>query len=377
VVATALMPRDQVPVLQRDLSHVKLSQDGDGRYGAKAYVSACHDWHGPSTAPAAVNHPARSLEDGMDAALEFLLGRCYQAGFWRDFHLDIGYSDEWVTAFVGCQLVRAGQPHGVTAARRGLDWLLRRQRPGTGWGYSAISPPDADSTTWALHLAAALGVETEGTATARAFLSTHVSADGGVATYGSATPIVFRGKPLDTGEAAGWRAAHDCVTANAASLLGGPVAVALRRRQVASGAWQAHWWRTDLFATAMAAQALMAAPQPGDHEAIGRAVAWACQQPSAGVSAFDTACFLRLAHHVMAPGELAPWADRLLGMQRPDGSWPGGAAMLFPLPWERERPAEAVLYLDQDAVFTTAMALAALADLCPDGSPGNCGCEND
>lgn len=376
VVATALMPRDQVPVLQRDLSHVKLSLHGDGRYEAKAYLSACHEWRQPSTGQTPPKRFARCLDDGIKAAMEFLLERCSQAGFWRDFHLDIGYSDEWVTAFVGCQLVSTGHPGGVTAARRGLDWLLRRQRPGSGWGYSAISPPDADSTAWALRLAAALGMETAGTLAAHAFLLTHVSADGGVATYGPATPILFRGNLLDAGRAAGWRAPHDCVTANAARLLGEPVTTALRRRQADSGAWRAHWWRTDLFATAMAVQALLASPRPGDQEAVGRAVAWARRQPSVGISAFDTACFLRMAGHTMPSGESARWAERLLDMQQRDGSWPGGAAMLFPLPWERERPAEAALHLDQDGVFTTAMALAALAGLTSNQSPRDNETEN-
>ena len=162
-----------------------------------------------------------SLRRSLEAAEDFLLSRFSQGDFWRDFHVDIGYSDEWVTAFVASQMALTERPRGLAAARDALELAAAPSAGNGGWGYNAISPPDADSTAWVLRLAVACGVETEATRRARAFLAAHLLPDGAVSTYGSATPIHFRNQNWRDGGAAGWRGSHSCVAANAAALLGG------------------------------------------------------------------------------------------------------------------------------------------------------------
>jgi hypothetical protein len=274
--------------------------------------------------------------------------------------LDIGFSDEWTTAFIACQLALAGGDRAEVVARRALDWLLRRRRPG-GWGYNGTSPPDADSTAWTLKLAGALGVDGEAVAAARDALRTHVAPGGGVSTYAPQTPIHFRGRLLEGDDARGWRGLHDCVAANAALLVGdAQVAERLRQRQRPDGGWTAHWWRSDLFATALAAEALAAAPQPGDEARIGRAICWASGEIGAAANGFDLACFLWLSAGRLSPDVRERVCDRLLSARSGPGSWPGAAHMLFPLPWEAERRADDPPVVDQEGLFTTAAALGAL-----------------
>jgi hypothetical protein len=134
----------------------------------------------------------------------------------------------------------------------------------------------------------------------------------------------------------------------------------LRRAQGADGAWRSHWWTRDLFATALGAEALATAPEAGDDARVDRAILWA-KEETAIKSAFDLACFLSLGHRRLTSDELASWTSPLIALQREDGGWPGGAAMLFPLPWQTERREDTMVHYDLDGCFTTAMALAALA----------------
>jgi hypothetical protein len=375
LVAAALAPPDTVPLFRRELSHIKITLDAAGKPSAKAYLGMYHEWRVPQThAPPPVVPAARLLEarvaDSVAAAHDFLMAGVSQGGFWRDFHLDIGSSDEWVTAFIASQMTLTGLPLGLTAAREALCWLLRRQRPCGGWGYNAIAPADADSTAWVLRLAMACGFDTEAIRRARAFLAGHGLPDGHVTTYSSSTPIRFGDRNLSDREAAGWRGAHHCVTANAAPLLGAAAMEALRRSQTASGAWRAHWWQSDMFATALAAESLAGTPHPGNGDCIARAARWAAARDAvAGAPAFDIAWSLRLARLARsgaANPAVALRVNRLLDLQQADGGWPAGAPMLFPHPSEIERTAGAPLFIDRQRNFTTAAVHAALAMAAPE-----------
>lgn len=369
LVAAALAPPDHLPIFWRELSHIKVTLNAVGQLTAKAYLGTRHEWQvNPLTQAKQLSKAGLAFSLPIPASIEashdFLLNRLSQGGFWHDFHLDIGFSDEWVTAFIATQIALTKTPRATAAAHYALAWLLRRQRSAGGWGFNAISPPDADSTAWVLRLTLACGVETEATRRARAFLANHLLPDGAVTTYASSTPIHFREQDWNNGAAPGWRGAHTCVAANAAPLLGTGALNALRRNQSASGAWQAYWWQTDVFATALAAESLLAVPHPANQENIARAINWAASQnDNEAVSAFDLAWRLRLTLLVgsSAPGEVTRRVTRLLDLQQPDGGWPAGAPMLFPSPCQIARAPDAPLCIDQQRNFTTASVQAALA----------------
>jgi hypothetical protein len=391
-------PANTFGVIERRLSHIKLTWAPGVPVSAKAYFGAGHVWQvlGEPVAPAAetalVQLPSstsRSLDEAIDAAVARLLAARNQGGWWRDFfdrgrpaHVDrrvTGYaSDEWVTAYVAAVLAAGADPRGRAAASHALDLLLARPRTG-GWGYHALLPPDADTTTWVLRLARDLGAaETERLARARRFVTGLIGRDGGVATYEPAAARPLAEFLRMDGTYAGWCGTHACVTAAAAGLdLDPRVRDFLLRAQRPDGSWAGHWWDDDEYTTARAAEALAIDGRHAD--AVERARTWAVGRMAAdgGVrsvvggaeSAFATALTVQAALVGGDPGAagseaVARAARWLIGHQRSDGSWAPSARLRVPGPDVVDplsSPETTLTYVDDDAVFTTATALAALS----------------
>jgi hypothetical protein len=267
---------------------------------------------------------AEDIELARRSARQFLLAAQAPDGSWKDFLLPAGNSNVWVTAFVGEVLADAEQD----AARRAWRFLEQTAKDGGGWSYNASVPGDADSTLWALRLAAKLGVlDTEPAREALAFLDRHLREDGGVTTYASAAPIrAYIGLPPIV-PFTGWTSSHVCVTAAAANL------DAYRERlrpyldghRRDDGSWPAYWWFDDEYATAEAVAALGAGE---------RSVQWAVSRIDTATNPFALAHGLRIAarggeasHDAALRG-----AAKLVAMQKPDGAWPTSARLRVPRP---------------------------------------------
>jgi hypothetical protein len=431
LVESLMRPADVFGAIDRRLSHVKLTWTAGAPVSAKAYFGFGGVWsaadgasngsgeeassgsaagsadevaqdisrrtagRSPSAAPALSAQsasPAQSPADSVGAAVGRLLASRNQGGLWRDFfdrgrpaHADrrvTGYaSDEWVTAYVSWALANVALPSARAAAENGLDLLLARRDDVPGWGYHALLPPDADTTTWVLRLAHDLGVpEDERLAAARRFVAGLVAPTGAVSTYerAAARPLAHFLRMEGTYE--GWCATHTCVSAAAAVLdLSPAVLEFVRSAQRADGSWSGHWWDDNEYTTARAVEAL--AGHERDEPARRRAAAWAAGRISddgsvlsaaaAGPSPFATA----LALHVVltctpdgrteteAVGRATRW---LISQQRPDGSWAPSARLRVPGPDVVDplaSPETTLTYVDDDALFTTATVLAALSKL--------------
>lgn len=263
------------------ISHVKLSLRPDQPLSAKAYLGFVAAWEASAAAVAAVPAaPPRPLrQDGgvdlaaaRDTAIAFLLRAQTNSGWWVDYEgFAEGPSDEWVTAYVAAVLARTAAPLARSAAQHAWHLLQRRERQGWGWNYTQAA--DADSTLWALHLAAALGAETSPRAQlALAFLREHQQADGGLATYRPAHRQLWGGA---LAVHPSWYATAACVTAAAAdrSWLGRQLGVApllyLHAHQRADGYWRSDWWSSPWYATAHAAEACAAAVSAAGNAAVG------------------------------------------------------------------------------------------------------------
>lgn len=339
-----------------------------------------------------------ALDAAFDAALArgtaWLVATQWPDGLWRDYPDVGGGSDGWVAAYVGTVLAGLPDPRAQWAARRA--WLMLRLQDwwSAGWGYQARHPHDADSTAWALRLAARLDASRSWSAwRGHRYLARHQRADGGVATFD--VPWAMRRHTGLRSRFDGWCAPHACVTAAAAGVPGFAGAAGarawLRARQHEDGAWRAYWWHDEReYATALAAEALAGGDAPHDRAAARAAVAWAlCAARADPVarsapttpcgSAFATALRLRvlaLADGVDAPaagGAIAAALHWLLGAQRYDGSWPPSAWLRFPptaepdpsrlSEWRWGELAECGVVVDARGVLTTATVVEALRAL--------------
>jgi hypothetical protein len=235
-----------------------------------------------------------------------------------------------------------------------------------------VAPIDADSTAWALHLAAAVGESGSAPALrARETVKAHAQRDGGVSTYLDAArmrPVAPRMRPPD-GFAAGWcSTSHACVTASAALLGIEPARDFLRRAQRSDGSWRSYWWDDDAYATALAAEALAGTGREDDRLRVAAAVDWAAARIAAnmGGSPFPAALCLRVLSLDDTPrtGESREHVTAgLVERQEPDGGWPASARLLAPRPDARDRdagPVPPLATLDENRIFTTATVLSAL-----------------
>lgn len=384
-------------VVERRLSHVKVTigdGDGDGAATAKAYFGfgrVALDL-APAPPPAPTRRPVRErpLEatESTRAGLDLLLQRRNQAGWWRDFFdrarpADVegrvtGYaSDEWVTAFVAHAVAGATGADAADGHRAALEAhrLLHRRRATGGWGYHALLPADADTSTWVLRLGLRLGLppgrrDDEALELVRALTTDR----GGVRTYpGSAAAPLAEFLRME-GDYAGWCAEHLCVTAAAAGLDGMAASRGLlRATQRADGSWTGHWWEDDEYTTARAVEALWDDPAP-----CAAAHAWATGRVD-GPSPFAVA----LALTVIARTSTGPLPQagvrarrRLLAMQRTDGSWEPSARLRVPAPDAVDPTVDEGRtrdYVDDDALFTTATVLEALWRSGPTAAPSRSG----
>jgi len=321
------------------------------------------------------------------SAVSFLLAARDTHGWWTDFLLAAGISDEWVTGYVGTML--ATVPDDRVAGAVANAWRLlqtRSHRADGAWGYNRFPPGDADSTGWALQLAHALG-ESESDRACRAVqaLDVHVRPDGGLSTYAREGPIraFIHAAPETALE--GWCGSHTCVSAALAALPDYRCRLRgyLHATQQRDGGWPAYWWHDPEYATALAAEALAAIDL--EAEQVARAVAWGLSRlgPQGYVatgdhpsgSPFATAWCLRLLLLGRADGALretiAATTGWLRQQQQPDGSWASSARLRVPHSddlnpnrydrWTYHGAIQGSLVFDRRRVFTTATVLQALS----------------
>jgi len=307
------------------------------------------------------------VDQAVKSAVDYLLSSS-RNGLWHDFTLAPGWSDEWITGYVVTRL------HPVVGPQAGFDsaWQLlteRAARRGGGWGYNALVPQDADSTSWVLRLAAAVGEADSPTATeARLSLGEFRHPNGMLGTYGPTEAIRrFIGAPPDR-SFVGWTSPHACVTAAAAAVEGVVDPLVLPQAQHPDGHWSSYWWEVDAFATALAVEAC------ADESSRRRAGEWALERLESvdHANAFESANLIAIAAQCGLAAESATQAavDRLVDMQRPDGGWDGHARMRVPDPGDPEPDArrdwleggriEGAVVRDGRGLFTTATALHAL-----------------
>jgi squalene cyclase len=303
------------------------------------------------------------VSDSLLRAIEFILERQAADGRWRDFELEPGESDQWVTAYVGLQVQSVparliSKPRHVALARAG-DWLIGVMRPDGSWAYNDRCPPDCDSSAHAILFLASQGRRLPEICYER--LSRFQKADGGFATY-------ERRDPKNS-----WGVSHPDVTPVALRALLtrlDPKADAIqaglgyvRAEGAGRNLWQSFWWDTPLYATLMNLRLLEELRVPYEKSPVLQAVQHAPISKLAFESALLTQILIILTPKFKG---LATLRELLFNSQQAGGDWVGSAPLRVTspaviAPWESSNPGR--VSTDPKSIFTTATAIGALAAL--------------
>lgn len=387
--AELLRGHDDFSVFERVLGHVKVTIQGGHEPEAKAYFGFAHVWHDAAVDADGPRASDRRVErNGVtphERALTFLLKSRTASGWWRDFFgagdgsLEGGsrWSDEWVSAYVAVALGRLADRDARRAALEVWQLLRQRRPPGRGWGFNRRLPPDADSTTWAIRLALAVGASAAPHAeAARAVVLAHLRSDGGASTYLEALCPRRHIAELTPpgGSYEGWfGVSHPCVTAAVATLGYQEPIDFLRRSQAPDGSWNAYWWEERAYTTALAVEAFAEHGRKHDWPRLDAASSWAAgridDSGSVDESPFATALCVRvlLAGRQDRAGRraLSRAVSWLEAAQQHDGSWPASARLLVPRADQLsggDPGAPGTSSLDDARIFTTATVLSAIGD---------------
>lgn len=299
----------------------------------------------------------RSIADGA----VFLLAAQDDDGLWRDYRLEPGASETWVTAVVGLTLARceAFVAPG-NALDRAVDAVHRHRKP-DGWGYNARTAADADTTAWALRFLAGQGALRG--LDAAGLLGPFITPTGGVRTF------------KDPERFGNWAAIHPDVTPLVGmALVESKADVELIRfvrrgclnGRDDSGLWLPYWWSSKAYGIAHNLQFLTVSGgiPVACKEAAKR---WMYSAP-APETPFDAAQRVVIACLLdLDPG---PWLRPLLQMQLAHGGWPFSPELLVPSQWEgTDAGRSPVPQPDPKGLMTTSMALLALLTNVPMSDP--------
>ena len=302
-----------------------------------------------------------ACERSIEAGIHFLLGAQAAQGHWTDWQLPPGHSRMWTTAYTGFRLATLPDPFRQLSLARldvAAEWLIAAELAGGGWGYNEQVGPDADSTALGILFLHSLGIRPKSLSYDR--LRTFQREDGGFATYTHEQSF------------GAWIASHCDVTALALPALltaGEPCTGCLdntgayvMKQATPAGLWNSYWWQTPLYSTEAHLRWLVGRNHALPREKIRNTLLHI--QPT---DSFETALLLLCLSHLHHPCdacEVSGSITSLLHDQLADGSWPAEPKLRLPSrdcyePWLLD--GSAVLYADQNRIFTSATVIAALS----------------
>ncbi|WP_017258237.1 prenyltransferase/squalene oxidase repeat-containing protein [Pedobacter arcticus] len=365
--------------LKKWISHLKLSYQPENEIEIKAYLAYESLWMSQNTINLdslqkqenQIYDEPQELEKVIDKGIDFLLSNQTQAGWWKDFHLEPGTSDEWVTAYVAYYLSNLKTQKTQKSLEKAWDILKTRYRMNEGWGYNALTRGDADSTTWVLHFTNSENLIGNLDICFLSIVEKHISEDGGIVTYAKrrslekealvATSVLFNG----------WQIPHNCVTA-AYALTGKQHAIDyLINQQDKDGFWYGYWWDGYEYATGLATEALYSKNAEKYKKSIESAINWATHEANRILNAsfpntFKLAFLLRILLCDNSEKENSILKQKittvLINSQEQQGCWKSDAILRSPNSNDRnhENGKNIPVFKDQMKNFTTVTVLDAL-----------------
>jgi hypothetical protein len=277
---------------------------------------------------------------------------------WTDYSLPVGESDQWVTAYILLQLrylsIKQMPEYVRTRIRNSLNWLVECRSVAGGWGYNITTENDADATSLAI-----LALRTHNrTIPTEAFqvIRQCQASNGGIATY-----------PLNSTLGGSWTIGVPDITAIALLALGDSVTQSeltaaitfLQSKQSPDGLWPSYWWLTPLYSTFGALSWLSD-------------MHWLQEVPKLSstllkyqaVGSFEKALLLLCLLRLGLRNHCTSLVEELLIDQQLGGAWESSAFLRLTdrnvvEPWNTIDAGST--FVDQNAVFTTATVLRALA----------------
>lgn len=296
---------------------------------------------------------SRQASNTIRQGVQYLLSRQERTGLWHDYSLPPGPSDAWSTAWVGWCLAESDVPMAAVARRYAATALLALRKP-EGWGYSAATGPDADSTAWVVRFLASLDVLSD--------LQVEACLEGYLDALGHAH--TFPDLPSS------WGAAHPDVTpvvGLALLAVASPPQIVLRVRRAVlaartpGGGWRSFWWSTDAYATAWS---LIFLARSGGIPARVRSegLDWLTAHLDSG-SALESACQLLAAVTLQrGAGRVATnFVDDLLdAFDSAAGAWHPSPVLLVPRTDSLGEGERGEAHADVQRLMTTALSCVAL-----------------
>lgn len=307
-------------------------------------------------------------------------------GRWSGFPTLAGESDIWVTGFVLAHI------HHLSNHKEILDatqrFLLKSRQPSGGWSYSAVVPPDADSTAWCLTaLKSYQDIEKTALEQARTFLWSHFSSHG-VSTFSKTSSICEFIATETNMTVSGWTSPHADVSI-AAALADiqnenvPKILTSLIEQQAKEGLVSSYWWRGPFYSTALLLRVLslknLRLPKEQSKDIVSALIQRQLASGDFGLDSstakdpFNTALALESFCHLSYLGqsqERTKCAHALVRSQQENGRWVGNFTMRIPPPdmiypdqnvsWNNAEGGGNSFIEDKDGLFATVMACYAL-----------------
>jgi prenyltransferase beta subunit len=301
-----------------------------------------------------------AVERSIASSLEYIFLHQSDDGSWVDCQLPPGWSDAWVTAYVGYKLRHVpGRLRRRTAdsTLSASKWLLGNQYPDGGWGYNREAGSDADSTAYAILFLASEGIDVQ--IRSYKLLMEFQCSDGGFSTY------------LATGRTDSWRVSHLDVTpvvlqalltkyVRKTPFIKKGMEYVLKQR-TADGLWNSFWWDSFLYGTEVNLSLLDAIGARFDKTKTKESL-FRVSPKNAFESALLISCVLFIFTELGEPNVLE-LVDQLVREQGTDGSWKGVPIIRLTKngcfePWTCKDTG--TLYPDPKRLITTSTVLESL-----------------
>lgn len=272
-------------------------------------------------------------------AASFLASRQDNDGYWRDYQLEPGRSDAWITATVGFALFKV---RGLCKeVKKAVHVLRSTVRPG-GWGYNSSTACDADTTSWAiLFLSSARALEG---INASDLLTKYITSSGGVHTFPTLKHF------------GSWAKEHDDVAPNVgmALLSIGEVTQIkkLRKRILERPVWESFWWQCYSYVCAQSLEFLSLSGGIPEEIIKRERIKIECLS-SAPSSILDLSQRLLINTYL----ELNVGHNELPDLQLKDGGWSSSAELLGP---GQHNDSPGKTNVDDRRLMSTALSLLTL-----------------